>query len=167
MLKLKCDTSECAICRSATNLKKFNSLYTQSRPFTLPEKKSLLKTLWEKEEMLVISIFSFSCIFSFHPKMNFYFSVTRCIYFCRLQIVLSIWTGLKFCHLIKSERVNPFQNKPWFLHICSTSLGKTRNCNKQVISTHLKNFVIFIKSGIVVYKLFQFGRVQKLSSKKD
>ena len=40
---------------------------------------------------------------------------------CRLQ-TLSDWKSLKF---VVWERVNPFQNKPWFFCVCSTSLLKT------------------------------------------
>ena len=41
--------------------------------------------------------------------------------------MISIKTILKFCHGGKKAffQVNPFPNKPWFLHVCSTSLENT------------------------------------------
>ena len=52
--------------------------------FNDPEKKSLLKTLWEKEKMLVTSIFSFSCNVFYLFQQEFlclgyiYFVVGKC-----------------------------------------------------------------------------------------
>ena len=74
-------------------------------------------------------------------------------------------------HLEVVYNINPFQNKPWFLCVCSTSLLKLlREKEKSLI---MSNFSfshsvfypagelsdIFIKSEIVICKLFQFGRV--------
>ena len=70
--------------------------------------------------------------------------------------------------------VNPFQNKPWFLRVCSTSLLKTLQEKKLLV---MSNFffphsvfylfgelpAIFTKFKIVVCKLFQFGSVKNLS----
>ena len=54
----------------------FNSL-PHSHDFQGPCISGLLKTLWEKEEMLVTSIFFlFPTVFSTLPKTNFYFLVT-------------------------------------------------------------------------------------------
>ena len=56
--------------------------------------------------------------------------------------MLSNWTGLKFCRLVKSKSMcwiqsvqegmdlnqscfKPLPNEPWFLRICSTNLLKT------------------------------------------
>ena len=67
--------------------------------------------------------------------------------------------------------LNPFPNKPWFLRVCSTSLFKTLWEKEKLLVT--SNFSIShsgfypfgdrssisIKFEIVVFKLFQFGRV--------
>ena len=75
------------------------------------------------------------------------------------------YTVGKFCSL------NPFPNKPWFLRVCSTSLLKTlREKEKLFVISNFsfshsvfypfgELFAIFIKLGIVLCKLFQFGRV--------
>ena len=64
--------------------------------------------------------------------------------------------------------IYPFPNKPWFLRVCSTSLLKTlkrRNVTSNFSFSHsvfypfVQLSTIFIKSEIVVCKLFQFGRV--------
>ena len=66
---------------------------------------------------------------------------------------------------------NPFPKKPLFLHDCSTSLLKTQSQKEKLLV--MSNFSIsdsvfypcvqlvhnFLKSKIVVYKLFQFVRV--------
>ena len=64
---------------------------------------------------------------------------------------------------------NPFQNKPWFLRVCSTCLLKTmREKEKLLIMSNFsfshivfypfrKMSAIFINFEIVVCKLFQFG----------
>ena len=66
---------------------------------------------------------------------------------------------------------NPFPNKPWFLRVCRTSLLKTLWEKEKLLVTSNFSFshsvsysfgelsAIFIKSKIVVCKLFQFGRV--------
>ena len=72
-----------------------------------------------------------------------------------------------------------FPNKPWFLRVFSTSLLKTLWEKKKLLVT--SNFfisrsvfypfgefsAIFIKSEIVVCKLFQFGKVYNLSFGKE
>ena len=110
---------------------------------------SLLKTLWEKEKLLVTSKFLL------FPKCFLTFSRTFCnfryIWNCRLQ-THSVWKSLKF---VVWERFNPIPNKPWFVRVCSTSLLKTMwekgeiICNEQFllfpqcISTHLENSLPF------------------------
>ena len=66
---------------------------------------------------------------------------------------------------------NLFPNKPWVLHVCSTSLLKTLWEKKKLLVKSNFSFshsvfyplgelsAIFIKFKIVVCKLFQFGRV--------
>ena len=63
---------------------------------------------------------------------------------------------------------NPFPNKPWFLHVCSTlkTLGKGEiACNFSFSHSVIYPFgelpVIFIRFKILVSKLFHFGRVLK------
>ena len=70
---------------------------------------------------------------------------------------------------------NPFPNKPWFLHVCRTSLLKTlREKEKLLIMSNfsfshsvfylfVELSVIFKKFEVVVCKHFQFGRVLNLS----
>ena len=77
----------------------------------------------------------------------------------------------KQCYMM----LNPFPNKPWFLRVCSTSLLETLWEKEKLLVTSNFSFfrsvfcsfvqfsTIFIKSKIVVCKLFQFGRVQNLS----
>ena len=67
--------------------------------------------------------------------------------------------------------INPFPNKPWFLCVCSRSLLKTLWKREKLLVMSNFSFsrnvfypsgelsAIFIKIGIVVCKLFQFGRV--------
>ena len=68
-------------------------------------------------------------------------------------------------------KIKPFPNKPWFLHVCSTSLLKNLWENGKVLVTSNFSFservlylfgelsIIFSKFKIVVCKLFQFGTV--------
>ena len=75
----------------------------------------------------------------------------------------------------RKNAVNPFPYKPWFLHVCSTSLLKTLWEKKKLLVTSNFSFshrvfylfgeffAISIKFEIVVCKLSQFGRVQNLS----
>ena len=74
--------------------------------------------------------------------------------------------------IANSVLLNPFPNKPWILHVCSTSLLKTAVGEKEkllimsIISFSHSFFypfeelsATFIKFEIVVCKLFQFERV--------
>ena len=77
--------------------------------------------------------------------------------------------GLTLHHTIPT--FNPFPNKPWFLRVYSTSLWKTLWEKEKLLITSNFSFshsvfylfrellAIFIKLGIVICKLFQFGRV--------
>ena len=73
-------------------------------------------------------------------RLNFF--VCNCFHFGKGQNFV-VW-----------ERVNPFPNKPWFLHVCSTSLLKTLCENEKLLitskfsfshsfSSHLKNSLPF------------------------
>ena len=98
------------------------------------------------------------------PFINhIYFVVCKCFQFGPVQ------------KIVLGYRVNPFQNKPWFLHVCSTSLLKTLWEEEKLLM--MSNFSFshsvfypfgelsarFINFKIVVCNLFQFGRVQTLS----
>ena len=73
------------------------------------------------------------------------------------------------------QTFNPFQNKPWFLRVCSTGLlKKLREKEKLLVTSNfsfshsvfylfVELFAIFILCEIVVCKLFQFGKVQNSS----
>ena len=72
-----------------------------------------------------------------------------------------------------ATKLNPFSNKPLYLHVYSISFSflkycqKRRNCSQRAISPFFysvfypfkKNSAIFIKFIIVVCKLFWFGKV--------
>ena len=74
------------------------TLYRTIQTFNDPE-RGLLKTLWVKDKMLIISILSFSHIV-FYPSWN-KFQPFHSKLFCGLQM-LSVWTRLKFCRWVKS-----------------------------------------------------------------
>ena len=83
-----------------------------------------------------------------------------------------------FFHHRRIPTINPFSNNPWFLRVCSTILLKTLCEKEKLLVTSNFSFShsvfcrsgelsgIFIKFEFVVCKLFQFGRVQTLSSGK-
>ena len=132
-------------------------MYTYFNPF--PNKPwflrvcsaSLLKTLWEKDKLLVTSNLSFSHTV-FYP-------------FGKLS---DIFVKLK---ITMYKYFNPFPDKPWFLRVCSASLLKTLwEKDKLLVTSNLsfshrvvhpfgKLSDIFVKLKIVVCKLCQFGRV--------
>ena len=74
--------------------------------------------------------------------------------------------------------INRFQNKPWFLCVCIYSFFKTLwekakwrvtsnfSFFHSVFYTFWEISAIFIKLKIVLCKLFQFGKVQNLFSRK-
>ena len=70
---------------------------TQSRLLTALKKRPLLKTLWEKEKMLVTSIFSFSHNVFYPFQTNFiffihiYFVVCKCFQF-RPLLKFAVWS---------------------------------------------------------------------------
>ena len=71
----------------------------------------------------------------------------------------------------KNAYINPFPNKPWFLHVFSTSLLKTlRQKEKLLVTSNFSFshsvfypfedvFANFIKFEIVICNLSQFGRI--------
>ena len=88
------------------------------------------------------------------------FKIVVCILFQFARVKFVVW-----------ERVNPFPNKPWFLHVCSTSFLKTLQEKEKLLimrnfsSSHSVFYLfgelsaIFIKFEIVVCTLSQFARV--------
>ena len=118
---------------------------------------------------MLVTIFSFFPQ-RFLPCQRHKSAFEQCINYC-LQ-VLSIWTSLNF---FVWSRVNPFQNQPWFLHVCSISLLKTLWEKEKLLITSNFSFyhsvfylfeelsIIFIKFEIVVCQRFQFGIVKDLS----
>ena len=64
-------------------------------------------------------------------------------------------TPSRTCHIIQNElcsgkeNFNPFQNKPWFLRICSASLLKTLSEKKKLLKTSNFSFSysVFYLSG--------------------
>ena len=91
-------------------------------------------------------------------------------YECAFNILLSEGSLHIILHIF-SVLFNPFQNKPLFLRVCSQSLLKTLQYKEKLLLTSNFSFptvftslfgeisVIFIKSKIVICKLFQFGRI--------
>ena len=81
--------------------------------------------------------------------------------------------------MVYSGMVNPFPNKPWFLHVCSISLLKTLWEKEKLLLTSNFSFshsvfypfeefsTIFIKFEVVVCILSQFARVQNLLYGKE
>ena len=141
-------------------------------------KKKGLKTLWDREKMLMTSIFFFSEMFPATRKrvlklMKLFvrrqqilqFQLSKFYYFVqKISSLRSYISNTKT--LLKS-----FPKKPWFLCVCSTSLLKTLWEKKDLFITRNFSFSqsvfylfgelssIFMKTEIVLCKLFQFGRV--------
>ena len=63
--------------------------------------------------------------------------------------MLSIWTGLKFCRLVK---VDPVPNKPWFLRACSTSLLKTVRDKGEIARN--EQFLLFSQHFLPICRTF-------------
>ena len=90
-----------------------------------------------------------------------------------IVLVLHLDMILTLYHTIST--FNPLPSKPWFLRVCSRSLLKTLWEKEKLLVMSNFSFshtvfypfgglsTIFIKYDIVVCKLFQFGRVEKLS----
>ena len=139
---------------------KWSTLYHTMTNFEPPKAKSLWKSLWEKENMLVYQHFLLvlqcfqPCQIIFHHFHHIWFVIME---------KLSIHTCQSF--------VNPFPNKPWFSRVCSTSLLKTLwEKEKLLVKSNFTFFhsvfypseklsSSFINSEIVICKLFQFERV--------
>ena len=108
---------------------------------------SHLKTLWEKEKMLVTGIFSFSHNV-FYPLGEF---PAIFIKFENNVCTLSLFG--KSPKFVVWDRINPFPNKPWFLRVSRTSLLKTLLVTRNFsffpcyFSTRLENFLPFLSNS--------------------
>ena len=122
--------------------------------------------------------FRFDKILSFSPLQRYTVRITNDNSARRLSAGSSCSTLYKNkIYMVTSGSVtfNHFPKKPWFLHVCSTSLLKTLrekekllvtsnfSFSQSVFYTFQKHSSIFTKFEIVVCKLFQFGRVYNLS----
>ena len=100
------------------------------------------RTLWEKAEIAVTSNFSFSHSVLKSPvpqtrkNLGFVWERANGVYFLRFCTKCDAWFskyGIELIVALSStnatkrygRRFNPFLNKPWFLHVCTTSLLKT------------------------------------------
>ena len=94
------------------------TLYNAIPTFNAPEKKSFLKTLWEKQKMLVTSIFCFSHNVFYPSQKEFlfwsYIYLVICKYFQLDQSEnLSFGKELSLCHIIqtfKNPETDLFEN---------------------------------------------------------
>ena len=110
----------------------------------------------EKEKLLVTSNFSFSHNV-FYPIWHLFFYF-KCTLKCCLQF-LSIWTSLKFCHLV-------MVNFKSFLHIYSFQQMRIFTIFHNVFYA-----ICILKSlnsqiSVVVCSFFEFGTISKLCIKE-
>ena len=127
-----------------------------------------MKTLWKKKKLLVMSNFFFShSVFLPFRELSTIF-IKPNIVVCKLfQFGME---ESKICCMGKGK-VNPFPNKPWFLHVYTRSHLKNTGGKEKLLITSDSPFshsvfyllgelsAIFIRFEIVVNKLFEFGRV--------
>ena len=121
-----------------------------------------MKTLSQKEKLLVTSNF-----FS-HLDVSF-ISTNFPTYLPYVKLFLPNSFNLKDSETCCLRMVYPFPNKPWFLHVCSTSRLKTlwekekllvtSNFSLSVFYLFVQLSAIFIKLKIVVCELFPYGGV--------
>ena len=122
---------------------------------------------------LFLLICKLSCFFLFLPR-----DMPICMVYILSTLVWKMMVTHMVCFFLTvMHRVcflsfyTPFPNKPWFFHLCSTSLLKTLQEKEKLLV--LSNFsfshsvfypfgklsAIFIKSKIIICKLFQFDKV--------
>ena len=104
---------------------------------------NLLKTLWEKEKLLVTNNFSFS-------NSVFYPFEELSAIFVKFEIV--ICKLLQFGRVLNLLSVNPFPNKPWFLRVCSTSLFENTVGKGQI--ARKEQFLLFPHCFLSVWRAF-------------
>ena len=143
---------------------KFDSLQ-QALAFMCVQYKSF-KNTGGKEEVAHFPLFP-QC---FQPNWRFCYLKLLSANFFNLDHsrILSFGKELN-CHL-QVLSINPFPNKPWFLHVCNTSVLKTLWENEKflVMSNFSFSHSVFYLYGelchfhqtwVLVCKLCQFGRV--------
>ena len=127
-----------------------------------------MKTLREKQKLLVTSIFSFS-LDVFHPiKEKFYHFGHLLSVICKIIFKLD---KSKICCLVRVRSINSFPNKPWFI-TCLQYMSFENTVGKGEIAYNEQFLLfptvfylfeelsaIFNKTEIVICELFQFGRV--------
>ena len=125
---------------------------------------SPLQTLWGKEKFARNKQFLLfpQCFLPFQRTVHHFHQIQN----CRLQ-TLSIWKSLKF---VVWEKLNPFPNKPWFLHVCCTSILKKLWKTEKLLLMSNFSFspsvfylygqlsAIYVKLEIVICNLFQFRK---------
>ena len=134
-------------------------------------KKALLKVFHLSYDMTVFRKISAAYLFQDAASKGCP-SCISVITWLPVHLSMLCWS---FIHQYSAQFVfNLFQNKPWFLCVCNISLLKTLWEQEKLLVTSNFSFshsvfypfgelpAIFIKFKIVVCKLFQFGRVQKL-----
>ena len=124
----------------------------------------LKKPFLEKKKMLITSIFSIS-LYSKGSSFRGLMHLQKVSIHVSLHNLHRLAGADPFCYL------NPFPNKPWFLHVCCTSLLKALWEKDKLFLTSNFSFslsvfypfgeisTIFIKFEVSILKLFQFGRV--------
>ena len=95
----------------------------------------------------------------FHKLTDTYQS--KCIVFN--FAIINISFGLQK-HSKVQNCINPFPNKPSFLHVCSTFYRLKTQWEKEILFIPFWELsTIFIKFRIVICKIFHFGRTKNLS----
>ena len=154
-----------------------------------PWRLCLLKTLWEKEKMMVAIIFSFShnvfCLAGDkNPHLSYFcFFVCKCLQWMVDSEILSFGEDLT-CVKVKGMSIcegfwlTLSQTSPCF-YVSAVQILKTLWKKEKLLVVNNFSFThsvflhiwrtlsFFFKFEIVVCKLFQFGRVQNLSFGKQ
>ena len=137
---------------------------------------------------------TFQLLYNIDKNYKLWAMVLICLHLAVISSSLQYWTSIPSIRVLVQpfllqvlgtqllwlweSWLNPFPNKPWFLHVCNRSLLKTLWEKKKLLVTSNFSFshsvfypfwqlcAIFSKSEIVVCKLFRIGRVHNLSPGK-
>ena len=122
--------------------------------------KSLQKDYWPKPitHPIYSSIFR-PAVVIFTTLLAWRLHVSCCKYnnlllttLIKLSVILIRYLGIVWLEAyVVFELVNPFQNKPWFLHVCSTSLLKT--VGKGEIARN-EQFLLFQQCFLPLWRTF-------------
>ena len=124
----------------------------------------------ERRKFWLPAFFPFPTIFTDYVLFKGHKNKTVCMIKAKCHFHLC-HSGHRTSSCFPGVLFNSFPNKPWFLHVCSTSLLKTRWEKEKLLVTSnfpfshsvfypfIRLSTIFIKLEIDVCKLFQFGRV--------